>query len=111
MSGPTVSQGKRPKGATMSLPRRTLLAASAAGALPMAKARAQGKPTLKIGCLTDLSGPYKDLAGPGAVAALNQALQEFGVSGKDFNVETVSADHLNKPDVGATIARQWFDRD
>jgi branched-chain amino acid transport system substrate-binding protein len=74
-------------------------------------ARAQAKPTLKIGCLTDMSGPYKDLAGPGAVAAAHQALEEYGVSGKGWNVEVLSADHLNKPDVGATVARQWFDRD
>jgi branched-chain amino acid transport system substrate-binding protein len=95
----------------MSLSRRTMLAATAAGALPLARARAQGKPSLKIGCLTDMSGPYKDLAGPGAVAAVNQALQEFGVSGKDFTVEVLVADHLNKPDVGTTVARQWYDRD
>jgi len=92
----------------MSLTRRTLLATAAA--VP-AVARAQGTPTLKIGCLTDMSGPYKDLAGPGAIAALNQALEEYGVSGKGMNVEVLSADHLNKPDVGATVARQWFDRD
>ncbi len=93
----------------MRLTRRTLLATAAAAA--PAIARAQGTPTLKIGCLTDMSGPYKDLAGPGAVAALNQALQEYGVSGKGMKVEVLAADHLNKPDVGATVARQWFDRD
>jgi branched-chain amino acid transport system substrate-binding protein len=92
----------------MSLTRRTLLATAAT--LP-AVARAQSAPVLKIGCLTDMSGPYKDLAGPNAVASLNQALEEYGVSGKGFKVEVVSADHLNKPDVGATVARQWFDRD
>jgi branched-chain amino acid transport system substrate-binding protein len=71
--------------------------------------RAQAVPTLKIGCLTDMSGPYKDLAGPGAVAAANLAVAEFAAKG--FNVEILVADHLNKPDVGATVARQWFDRD
>jgi branched-chain amino acid transport system substrate-binding protein len=81
-----------------------------AAAAPLRSARAQ-TPTLKIGCLTDMSGPYKDLAGPGAVAAAHQALEEFGVSGKGFAVEVLVADHLNKPDVGTTIARQWFDRD
>jgi branched-chain amino acid transport system substrate-binding protein len=91
----------------MSLTRRTLLAAAAAPVI----ARAQGTPTLKIGCLTDMSGPYKDLAGPGAVAALNQAQLEYGVSGNGMKVEVLAADHLNKPDVGATVARQWFDRD
>jgi branched-chain amino acid transport system substrate-binding protein len=78
---------------------------------PLRPVRAQGTPTLKIGCLTDMSGPYKDLAGPGAVAAVHQALAEFGVPGKGFAVEVLVADHLNKPDVGTTIARQWFDRD
>jgi branched-chain amino acid transport system substrate-binding protein len=84
---------------------------ASAAALGVRSAVGQAMPTLKIGCLTDMSGPYKDLAGPGAVAALQQALEEFGVSGKGFKVETVVADHLNKPDVGTSIARQWFDRD
>lgn len=93
------------------LSRRALtLGGFAAASLP-AIGRAQGKPVLKIGCLTDMSGPYKDLAGPGAVSAVNQALEEFGVAGKDFNVEVLVADHLNKPDVGTTRAREWFDRD
>jgi branched-chain amino acid transport system substrate-binding protein len=96
----------------MNLSRRTVtLGGLAAAAAPLRMARAQAVPTLKIGCLTDMSGPYKDLAGPGAVAATHQALAEFGVSGKGFNVEVVVADHLNKPDVGTSIARQWFDRD
>jgi len=92
----------------MTLTRRSLVAAAA---MTPVLARAQTAPTLKIGCLTDMSGPYKDLAGPGAVASVHQALQEFGVSGKDFKVEVLTADHLNKPDVGATIAREWCDRD
>jgi branched-chain amino acid transport system substrate-binding protein len=97
----------------MSVTRRTLLAAAAALPAPgfFAGARAQPGPTLKIGCLTDMSGPYKDLAGPNAVAAVHQALDEYGVSGKGMTVEVLSADHLNKPDVGSTVARQWFDRD
>jgi len=82
-----------------------------AATAPLRPARAQAAPALKIGCLTDMSGPYKDLAGPGAVAAVHQALEEFGVSGKGFTVDVLVADHLNKPDVGTTIARQWFDRD
>jgi branched-chain amino acid transport system substrate-binding protein len=94
----------------MRITRRALLATATAAALPVA-ARAQSAPTLKIGCLTDMSGPYKDLAGPNAIAALNLALADYGVSGKGMKVEVLSADHLNKPDVGATIARQWFDRD
>jgi len=98
----------------MKLSRRAVtLGGLATGAAVVASGsgRAQAVPTLKIGCLTDMSGPYKDLAGPGAVAAANQAIQEFGVAGKGFNVEVLVADHLNKPDVGATVARQWYDRD
>jgi len=97
----------------MNLSRRdiTLGGLALAATAPLRAGRAQGAPTLKIGCLTDMSGPYKDLAGPGAVAAVHQALEEFGVSGKGFTVEVLVADHLNKPDVGTTIARQWFDRD
>ena len=92
----------------MSLTRRSLIASTA---LAPAMARAQSAPVLRIGCLTDMSGPYKDLAGPGAVAAVHQAIEEYGVSAKGMKVEVLSADHLNKPDVGATVVRQWFDRD
>ena len=95
----------------MHLTRRTLLTTAAAVPAAPVLLRAQSAPTLKIGCLTDMSGPYKDLAGPGAVAALNLALADYGVSGKGMKVEVLVADHLNKPDVGATVARQWFDRD
>jgi len=94
----------------MRLDRRTLLTAAAVTALPLARAGAQA-PTLKIGCLTDLSGPYKDLAGPVAVSCVHQALEDFGVSGKGMKVEVISADHQNKPDIGAGVAAQWYDRD
>ena len=95
----------------MTISRRALLTTAAATALPLARARAQAEPVLKIGCLTDLSGPYKDLAGPGAIAAVHQALEEYGVNGKGMKVEVLSADQQNKPDIGTSIVRQWFDRD
>jgi branched-chain amino acid transport system substrate-binding protein len=95
--------------------RRGFLAASAGLAtLPLIggvrPARAQAA-KLKIGCLTDMSGPYKDLAGPVAVAAVHQAIEDFGASAKGIDVEVLSADHQNKADVGASVARQWYDRD
>jgi branched-chain amino acid transport system substrate-binding protein len=98
----------------MRIDRRTLLgsaAALSATALPGLRARAQGKPGLKVGVLTDLSGPYKDVAGPQAVQCVYQALDDFGAAAKGINVEVLSADHQNKPDVGAGVARQWYDRD
>ncbi len=93
----------------MTLTRRSLIA-SATLAAGMPAARAQPA-TLKIGVLTDMSGPYRDLAGPVSVVCARQALVDFGVSGKNMNVEIISGDTQNKPDVGAGLARQWFDRD
>jgi len=67
--------------------------------------------TLKIGVLTDMSGLYADFGGPGAVLAARMAVEDFG--GKMFgkNIEVVSADHQNKPDVAKNLTQQWFDRD
>ena len=93
----------------MTLSRRALLG-TAAATLPLISARAQS-PALKIGVLTDLSGPYQDLAGPLAVASVQMAIDEFTSGNKDMAVQIVSGDHQNKPDIGASIARQWFDRD
>ena len=91
----------------MNLSRRTLLGtAAAAGFATHAGAQA---PTIKFGVLTDMSGPYQNVAGPGATIAAQMAMAEFKANG--FNVEVVSADHQNKPDVGVGIVRQWFDRD
>ncbi len=64
---------------------------------------------IKLGVLNDMSGPYRDTGGPLSVACVRQAVQDFGDHG--FAVEVVSADHQNKPDVGAAIARRWFDQD
>lgn len=62
-----------------------------------------------IGVLNDQSGPYADLGGQGSVEAARIAAEEFGgkVAGK--TVKIVFADHQNKPDIGAAIARKWFD--
>jgi branched-chain amino acid transport system substrate-binding protein len=93
---------------SMNLSRRGLLA-SAALAATATPTWAQA-PKLKIGVLTDLSGPYKDLAGPVAVKCAQQAIDEY-TAGKSLGVDIVSADHQNKPDIGTAIAAQWFDQD
>ncbi len=88
--------------------RIALLAAlSLAGIVP---AQAEEGP-IKIGVLTDMSGAYADAAGQGSVVAAELAVEDFG--GKPFGrpVELVSADHQNKPEVAADIARRWFDLD
>ena len=88
--------------------RRSLLAATAASAI-VPRVRAQGTPTIKIGVLNDMSGPYRDTGGPLSVACTRQAAKEFGNAG--FAVEVINGDHQNKPDLGASIARRWFDED
>ena len=66
---------------------------------------------VKIGVLTDLSGPAATATGPGSVTAAQMAVEDFGgtVLGKPIHV--ISADHQLKPDIGAGIAKQWYDRD
>jgi branched-chain amino acid transport system substrate-binding protein len=70
--------------------------------------RAQAAGTIRIGVLTDMSGTYRDNTGPTSVACARQAASEFANRG--FNVEVIEADHQNKPDVGANLARQWYDQ-
>ena len=64
--------------------------------------------TLRIGVLNDMSSVYADFEGPGSVLAAQLALEDFAKQSKR-KVEVISADHQNKPDVGAGIARRWFD--
>src|ERR1700733_11983541 len=64
---------------------------------------------VKVGVLTDLSGPYEQNSGVGSVEAAKMAAEEFGGKVNGVPIEIVSADHQNKPDIGAGIARRWFD--
>lgn len=64
---------------------------------------------VKVGVLTDLSGPYEQNSGQGVVEAAKMAAEEFGGKVNGVPIEIVSADHQNKPDIGAAIARRWFD--
>lgn len=66
---------------------------------------------IKIGVMNDMSGLYADVSGPGAVVAAKMAIEDVGAAAKGMKVEVVSADHQNKPDVGSTLARQWYDVD
>ena len=64
---------------------------------------------IKIGVLTDLSGPYEQNSGKGSVEAAKMAAEEFGGKIHGKPIEIVAADHQNKPDIGAGIAARWFD--
>jgi branched-chain amino acid transport system substrate-binding protein len=89
-----------------------LLAGAAATALACSAAQAQySDGVVKIGVLSDMSGLYSDVGGPGSVVAAKLAVQDFHPEAHGLKVEIVSADHQNKPDVGSNIARQWFDVD
>src|SRR5271170_7847296 len=78
--------------------------------VPAARAEMSGG-KVKVGVLTDLSGPYEQNSGIGSVEAAKMAAEEFGNKINGAPVEIVSADHQNKPDIGAAIARRWFDLD
>ncbi len=85
-------------------------------ALPVALAcgAAQAQYTdgvVKIGVMTDMSGLYADITGPGSVVAARLAVEDFGAAAKGMKVEILAADHQNKPDVGSNIVRQWIDVD
>jgi len=64
---------------------------------------------VKIGVLTDLSGLYADIGGPGAVDAVRMAVEDFDGSVLGRPIEVIEGDTQNKPDVAAAIARQWYD--
>src|SRR5215831_14356961 len=66
---------------------------------------------VKIGVLSDQSGLYADLGGPGSTLAAQMAVEDSGLTGKGWKIDIVAGDHLNKPDVGVNIARQWLDVD
>ena len=66
---------------------------------------------VKIGVLNDQSSLYADLTGQGSVVAARMAVEDFGAAAKGMKVEVIFADHQNKADVGANIARQWYEAD
>ena len=84
----------------------TLLFASFLAASSLA---AQAEALLKLGLLLDMAGPYADIGGQGSVTAARMAVDDFGGKVLGRPIEIVFADHQNKPDTAAALARQWFD--
>ena len=66
---------------------------------------------MKIGVLTDMSGYYADLAGPGSVLAATMAAEDFGGKVLGKKIQIISADHQNKADIASNTARKWFDEE
>ncbi len=90
--------------------RRTILAAGATAIPEAARAQRAARP-VRVGVLNDMSGVYADYQGRGSVVAAELAVADFGGRVNGVPVEVVSADHQNRPDVGAAAARRWLDLD
>jgi branched-chain amino acid transport system substrate-binding protein len=88
----------------------SILVASALAAVAGAAQAQISDGIVKLGVMNDMSGLYSDVTGPGSVVAAKMAVEDFQKTSKaGLKIEVVSADHQNKPDVGSTIARQWYD--
>jgi branched-chain amino acid transport system substrate-binding protein len=88
----------------------TFIALAASGALAQAKGKVSDG-VVKIGVLTDMTGYYSDLAGPGSVLAARMAIEDFGGKVLGMPIEIINADHQNKADIASNTARKWFDED
>jgi branched-chain amino acid transport system substrate-binding protein len=66
--------------------------------------------TIKIGFITDMSGLYTDIDGPGGAEAIKMAIADAGTVIAGKKVEFIQADHQNKADIAASKAREWFDQ-
>ncbi len=94
--------------------KRKVLATLVAATFALGAGAAQAQISdgvIKIGVLNDMSGLYADITGPGSLVAARMAVEDFGAAKKGMKVEVVGADHQNKPDIGSTIARTWYDTD
>src|ERR1700727_2529185 len=70
---------------------------------------AQSKPPLKLGGILDMSGLYADITGTGSETAAKMAAEDFGGEVLGRKIEIIAADHLNKADLAASIARDMLD--
>jgi branched-chain amino acid transport system substrate-binding protein len=86
-----------------------LISAIALGSIANAGEISNG--VVKIGVITDASGPLSDSNGQGSLIAAKLAAEDFQKQNPDIKVEVLFADHQNKPDIGSAIVRKWFDID
>lgn len=94
----------------MRISRRAVLSSAMAATAGRAwSATGNPGPTVKIGLINDQSSAYRDNGGPGSIACAKQAIADYADK-LGLNVEMITADHQNKPDVAMTIARQWFEQ-
>jgi branched-chain amino acid transport system substrate-binding protein len=84
------------------------LAAAPLGRPAIIRAQSSSKP-VKIGLLSDMGGPYRDVGGPGNKVATEMAIADFGGSVLGRPIEVMQADDQDKPDVSTSLAREWID--
>ncbi|MBX9825860.1 MAG: ABC transporter substrate-binding protein [Xanthobacteraceae bacterium] len=90
--------------------RRSALAIGIAVAMIITDAQADiSNGVVRIGVLSDQSGGFKDLSGTGSIVAAEMAIEDFAPAAHGLKVELINADHQNKVDIGASVARQWID--
>src|SRR3954470_3437352 len=90
--------------------RISMLGAFAAAMLASTAASAQvSDDVVKIGVLTDMNGPASTPTGQGSVTAAQMAVEDFGGTVLGKPVLVISGDHQLKPDIGAGLARRWYD--
>lgn len=81
-------------------------------ALVLSAQGAAAQQVVKIGIMTDMSGPYSDMGGPGSVAAAQLAVDDcLAKECKGMKIELLSMDHQNKADIGVQKAREWSEVD
>ncbi|GHE20674.1 ABC transporter substrate-binding protein [Halomonas urumqiensis] len=98
----------------MTFIKKTLASSIALAAATVMATSAQAEMSdgeVRIGYLADMSGTYRDLAGPGGLEALNMAVEDFGGSVNGAAIDVFSADDNNSADVGANTVRGWIDQD
>lgn len=92
--------------------KKLSLLAAAGGACLCMQAQAQlSDDVVKIGVLTDMAGVTADITGKGSVVAAQMAVEEFGGKVMGKPVQLIYGDHQHRTDLGASMARQWYDRD
>ena len=91
--------------------RRTLVTASVAVAALPNRARAQPPRKLRVGVLTDLSGPYVLTTGHGSVVAAQMAASDFATTNPGFQVEIISGDNKSQADLANSVATEWLDHE
>lgn len=92
--------------------KATLAAVAAAALMAAGPATAQvSADVVKIGVLTDMAGVTADITGKGSLVAAQMAVEEFGGSILGKPIEVISGDHQHRTDLGASMARQWYDVD